>query len=111
MRWLVMQTQAVQKKFNEERVALGLEPRDVEDKDDIIQFALDYATPGPLSARSRATLDEMQLAAMEAFVLGEEDLADLEGVQELSDEEEAELMRQLDEQDLQAVQEPASQKA
>lgn len=95
-----MQTQAVQRRFNDERVALGLEPKELEDRDDIIGFALDYATPGPLSVRSKATLHEMHVAAIgDAFVLGDENLADLEGIEELSDEAEEQLLRQLDEAD------------
>ncbi|EGR45810.1 uncharacterized protein TRIREDRAFT_80854 [Trichoderma reesei QM6a] len=96
LRWLLMQSRAVQQKFNDERVALGLEPREVEDRDDIIQYALDYATPGPLSLRSQATLAEMRAALDQTFVLGDEDLADLEGIQELSDEDEELLLRELD---------------
>lgn len=100
MRWLLMQTTAVQRQFNDERLALGLPPKEIEDRDDVIQFALDYATPGPLSAKSRETWEEMQWAGFmdEEFVLGEEELADMEGVRELSDEEEAELLKQLDEE-------------
>lgn len=99
LRWLLMQSRAVQQRFNDERVALGLEPKELEDKDDIIQYALDYATPGPLSLRSKATLAEMRAALDQTFVLGDEDLADLEGIQELSDEEEALLMQQIDRAD------------
>jgi large subunit ribosomal protein L28 len=99
LRWLLMQSRAVQQRFNDERVALGLEPKELEDRDDVIQFALDYATPGPLSLRSKATLAEMRAALDETFVLGDEDLADLEGIQELSDEEEALLMQQIDRSD------------
>ncbi|UNI19757.1 hypothetical protein JDV02_005917 [Purpureocillium takamizusanense] len=101
LRWLVMQTQAVQRRFNEERVALGLEPKEIEDRDDIIQYALDYATPGPLSVRSRATLSEMNDAMNDAFVLGDDEaaLTDLEGIEELSDEAEELLLRELDEVD------------
>ncbi|KAL6854049.1 hypothetical protein J3F83DRAFT_755771 [Trichoderma novae-zelandiae] len=96
LRWLLMQSRAVQRRFNDERVALGLEPRELEDRDDVIQYALDYATPGPLSLRSQATLAEMRAVLGQTFVLGDEDLADLEGVQELSDEEEELLLRELD---------------
>ncbi|KAJ6441719.1 50S ribosomal protein L24 [Purpureocillium lavendulum] len=99
LRWLLMQTRAVQERFNEERVALGLEPREIEDRDDVIQYALDFATPGPLSVRSRATLGEMNAAMADAFVLGDDALADLEGVEELSDEAEELLLRELEEAD------------
>ncbi|KAL6834426.1 hypothetical protein V8C40DRAFT_231859 [Trichoderma camerunense] len=96
LRWLLMQSRAVQQRFNDERVALGLEPRELEDRDDVIQYALDYATPGPLSLRSQATLAEMRAALDQTFVLGDEDLANLEGIEELSDEEEELLLRELD---------------
>ncbi|OAQ97863.1 hypothetical protein LLEC1_00022 [Akanthomyces lecanii] len=99
MRWLLMQSQAVQQRFNEERIALGLEPKEIEDRDDLIRFALDFATPGPLSVRSKETLEELRAAFHRAMVLGNEDLASLEDIEELSDEEEARLLQQLDEAD------------
>lgn len=99
MRWLLMQSQDVQHRFNEERVALGMEPHEIEDNDDIIRFALDYATPGPLSMRSKETLEEIREAFHSALVLGNEDLAAMEDVEELSDEEEARLLQELDEVD------------
>lgn len=99
MRWLLMQSQAIQQRFNEERVALGMEPKEIEDRDDLIRFALDYATPGPLSVRSKETLEELRLAFHRDMVLGDEDLAGLEDIEELSDEEEARLLQQLDEAD------------
>lgn len=99
LRWLLMQTQAVQRRLNEERIELGLEPKEIENRDDVIHFALDYATPGPLSVRSRTTLDEMRMAVADAFVLGNDNLADLDGVEELSDEAEQNLLRELQEWD------------
>ncbi|KAJ4153334.1 hypothetical protein LMH87_009825 [Akanthomyces muscarius] len=99
MRWLLMQSQAVQQRFNEERIALGMEPKEIEDRDDLIRFALDFATPGPLSVRSKETLEELRAAFHRALVLGNEDLASLEDIEELSDEEEARLLQQLDEAD------------
>lgn len=99
LRWILMQTRLVQERFNRERIALGLEPNEIEDRDDVIQFALDYATPGPLSVRSRATLDDMRASVADAFVLGEETLADVEGVQELSDEAEERLLRDMGDAD------------
>ncbi|KAM5509586.1 50s ribosomal protein l24 [Fusarium oxysporum f. sp. phaseoli] len=78
LRWLLMQSKDIQKRFNEERIALGMPPKEIEDRDDIIH---------------QATLGE--LLAQE-FVLGDEDLADLEGIQELSDEDEALLFKELD---------------
>ncbi|KAJ4322941.1 hypothetical protein N0V84_004594 [Fusarium piperis] len=96
LRWLLMQSRDIQKRFNEERVALGMQPKEIENRDDIIQYALDFATPGPLSQRSRGTLSELKAASAFEFVLGHEDLADLEGVEELTDEEEARLLKELD---------------
>ena len=102
MRWLLMQTKAVQRRFNEERVALGLEPKEIEDRDDIIQYALDYAAPGPLSQRSQKTYMELQTAGWDldgGFALGDAALADVEGLEELSDEDEAALLREMDAED------------
>ncbi|CEJ94482.1 hypothetical protein VHEMI10009 [[Torrubiella] hemipterigena] len=96
LRWLLMQTREVQERFNKERVALGLEPRPIEDKSDIVSLMLDYATPGNLSLKSKHTIAEMQYALSGEFVLGDEDLADVEGVEELSDEEEARLIAELE---------------
>ncbi|KAF5027196.1 hypothetical protein F66182_684 [Fusarium sp. NRRL 66182] len=96
LRWLLMQSRDIQKRFNAERVALGMQPKEIEDRDDIIQYALDFATPGPLSMRSQATLGELRAIGAQEFVLGEEDLANLEGVEELSDEQEAQLLKELD---------------
>lgn len=101
LRWLLMQSQAVQRRFNEERVALGMQPVEVENRDDIVQYALDRATPGPLSLRSRRTLDELRAAVAGSFTLGDESLADLEGIEELTDEQEAELLAGLDAADAQ----------
>ncbi|KAJ3539938.1 hypothetical protein NM208_g5284 [Fusarium decemcellulare] len=91
-----MQSRDVQKRFNKERVALGMQPKEIEDRDDIIQYALDFATPGPLSRRSQSTLSELKAAGELEFILGDEDLANLQGVKELSDEEEAILLKELD---------------
>lgn len=98
VRWLLMQSRAIQEQFNKERIALGLEPKEIEDRDDIIRYALDFATPGPLSVRSKATLEEIKAASAveNQFVLGDASLADLEDIVELSDEEEAALIRELD---------------
>ncbi|KAH0599679.1 hypothetical protein MHUMG1_02469 [Metarhizium humberi] len=96
LRWILMQTQAVQQRFNEQRIELGLEPKEIENRDDVIHFALDYATPGPLSMRSRATLNEMQATIADTFVLGDDSLANFEGAEELSDEEERKLLSELE---------------
>lgn len=96
LRWLLMQSKDIQHRYNEERIALGLQPKEIEDRDDVIQYALDFATPGPLSMKSKATLSELKALGEHEFVLGDEDLADLEGIEELTDEEEALLMQELD---------------
>lgn len=93
LRWLIMQTQDIQHRMNKERLALGLEPKKVENRDDMIHFALDIATPGPLSLRSRALMEGGRSAIVDAFVLGNDDLAGVEGVEELSDEAEQELLQ------------------
>ncbi|KAM4059284.1 ribosomal l28 family protein [Hirsutella rhossiliensis] len=100
LRWLVMQTRVVQERLNEERLALGVEPKAIVKRDDIIQYALDFATPGPLSVRSRATLDEIRGVVAGSFVLGNDTLGDVEGIEELSDEAEAVLLQQSDDADL-----------
>jgi large subunit ribosomal protein L28 len=106
LRWLLTQSRPVQERFNEERVALGLEPKEIVDRDDIIQYALDFATPGPLSKRSRATVDGLKAAELEAqlglvgnaFLLGNEaELLETENVEELSDEAEQQLLKEIDE--------------
>ncbi|KAM3519210.1 hypothetical protein NHJ13051_007669 [Beauveria bassiana] len=99
MRWLLMQSQAIQRRFNDERIALGLEPKEVEDRDDLIRFALDWATPGALSLRSKDTLEALRTAFHGGLVLGNEDLESIEDVEELSDKDEASLLQQLEEAD------------
>lgn len=96
LRWLLMQTTAVQERFNVERVALGLETRPVEDRSDIIQYALDVATPGPLSQRSKMTAAQLRAELMGAeFTLGNESL---EGESlEVTDEVEESLLQGLEE--------------
>ena len=108
LRWLLMQSRAVQERLNEERVRLGLEPREVEDRDDIVQYALDHATPGKLSLKSRETLAELHLA--EAFTLGDEGLEDVEGVEELTPEMEAELLKHFEENEAEFVENPEDTK-
>ncbi|KAF4591530.1 50S ribosomal protein L24 [Ophiocordyceps camponoti-floridani] len=77
LRWLVMQTRAVQERFNEERIKLGLEPKEIEDKDHIIDYVLDRATPGPLNARSRATLASLRASMADAVVCGNDSVVKL----------------------------------
>ncbi|KAG6024423.1 hypothetical protein E4U19_003698 [Claviceps sp. Clav32 group G5] len=97
LRWILMQTQTVQKQFNEERLALGLETKPIKNRDDVIQFALDAATPGPLSTRSSATLQGLRA---DAFVLGGDGSEAIEAVKELSDEDEVVLLQQLEHDDV-----------
>lgn len=101
LRWLLMQTRAVQERFNEERVRLGLEPKEIKNRDDVLHYALDHATPGKLSLRSRETLADLQLE--ESFTLGDEELDDIEGVEELTPEMEEELLKNLEENEAEFV--------
>lgn len=106
LRWLFMQSKQVQEKFNEQRIDLGLPPKEVQDKSDLINYALDFATPGPLSLRSRATAAKLAENGqfIPTFILGDESLAAVEGVVELSDEAESILMAETDTQEaLEAV--------
>lgn len=98
LRWLLMQTRAVQERFNAEREALGLPTQEIRDNDDIVSYALDHATPGPLSLKSRETLADLHFG--EAFTIGDDAAvgADVEGLEEITDEMEAELLAQMDEQ-------------
>ena len=91
LRWLLMQTRRVQERFNEEREKLGLDKKEVVDNDQIIQYALDVATPGPLSMKSQATLDMLRAAGINGsvFILGSDSMEDmLEATEEGSEEEE-----------------------
>lgn len=90
LRWLVMQSSAVRTEWVAQRAALGLPARSVADQqarddeaDAMVQIALDYATPGPLSRVTRDLLAERQALTEQAmdseFELGEE--AEMEGVE------------------------------
>ncbi|KAM0282851.1 hypothetical protein ACHAQH_002855 [Verticillium albo-atrum] len=98
LRWLVMQTSAVRTQFAEERARLGVvRPEGVVDEDntDLVHVLVDGATPGPLSAVSRAIIakraqevssdkmawDMAMQAQGQEFALGEE--AELAGEQEV----------------------------
>lgn len=94
LRWLVMQTKPVQERFNEERKQLGLPPKEIVDRDDIIHYAMDYATPGGLNTRSRKTASEIQQQLEdEIFDLGEDLPNDTRVGDELSDEAEEALLK------------------
>lgn len=98
LRWLLMQTKGVQERLNAERRELGLPEKPVVDRSEMIHYALDRATPGPLSRRGKAALASLKGEDVlgETFALGEEALHDVEGVEELSDEAEAILLQELD---------------
>ncbi|KAL5628595.1 hypothetical protein BROUX41_003343 [Berkeleyomyces rouxiae] len=82
LRWLVMQTDSVRARWLQERMALGLPERSPEDQkafdseaQDMVQIAVDYATPGPLSRVTRDLLkmreEEGGIWAGEEFELGD----------------------------------------
>ncbi|KOS22772.1 54S ribosomal protein L24 [Escovopsis weberi] len=102
LRWLLMQSAPVQERLEAQRRTLGLPPAEARGRDDVVQYALDYATPGPLSVRSKKTIEELRaeiLGGLGEFTLGNEDLSEVEGVKELSDEEEELLLRRTDAED------------
>ncbi|KKA29746.1 hypothetical protein TD95_004507 [Thielaviopsis punctulata] len=86
LRWLVMQSDAVRTAWTQQRAELGLpalsaeEMRKREDEGRaMVQIALDYATPGPLSRVTRDLLAERaalaERAQAEEFELGEGEAA------------------------------------
>ncbi|RDA92257.1 hypothetical protein CP533_5737 [Ophiocordyceps camponoti-saundersi (nom. inval.)] len=79
LRWLLMLTQKVQQRFNEERVKLGLQPKEIKNQDEIINYVLDRATPGPLNARNRATLFKLRASVADAIVLPDGSQMSLDG--------------------------------
>ena len=93
LRWLVMQTRAVQERFNDQRRQLGLDPKPVVDNADLIHYAMDHATPGGLNVRSRATLQRMTEAEEDVFDLGDDIPEDAEFGQLLTDEAEDMLLK------------------
>ncbi|KAF4125929.1 large subunit ribosomal protein L28 [Geosmithia morbida] len=106
LRCLLMQTRAVQERLNLERVAMGLNPQPVRDYDDIVSYALDAATPGKLSLRSRETLADLELE--DVFTIGD-DAAAVGGftggaVEEITDEMEAEFIQKMEAQEQQQQQ-------
>lgn len=103
LRWLLMQTRGVQERFNEERIALGLEPKEIEDRSHLVRYALDYATPGGLNRTSHETLLRLQLEEMQEFVLGNEDLGALDGLEELSEDAEEALLAEAEAEEVEEV--------
>ncbi|KAK0389991.1 hypothetical protein NLU13_3564 [Sarocladium strictum] len=103
LRWLLMQTKGAQERMNVERRALGLEEKPVVDRSEMIHYALDYATPGPLSVRGKEALAVLKAeeAVDGAFALGADAWGDDVNVieEELTDEREEELLRELEKED------------
>lgn len=75
LRWLLMQTKWHQARMNEERVRLGLPVKKVVDNSRIIEYALDWATPGRLSLVNRQVSQELR----------DEDAFDLTGLKDFED--------------------------
>ncbi|KAH8175369.1 ribosomal l28 family protein [Sarocladium implicatum] len=101
LRWLLMQSKAVQERMNDERRAMGLPEKEVVDRSELIHYALDYATPGPLSIRARETREMLRAEGWTdgAFALGDEaaSVNDIEAV-EVTPEEEAQLVKELEDE-------------
>lgn len=76
LRWLVMQTEAMQEKFGKEREALGLPPKEEGEDDSVlrkekVQIAMDYATPGGLSRSTRDILQKRNEMLENEYAFGE----------------------------------------
>ncbi|OLN86274.1 54S ribosomal protein L24, mitochondrial [Colletotrichum chlorophyti] len=73
LRWLVMQSASFREKYTAERETLGVQGAMPEDQSDLVKVLVDGATPGPLSATSKAILEQRaaQMIA-EEFALGDE---------------------------------------
>ena len=76
LRWLVMQTEAMQGRFRKEREALGLKPKEEGEEDGVlrkekVQIAMDYATPGGLSRSTRDILARRSEMLEEEYAFGE----------------------------------------
>src|SRR5688572_21997749 len=102
LRWLLMQTTGVQERMNAERRAMGLEEKPIVDRSEMIHYALDYATPGPLSMRGKEALAMLKAkeAIDGAFALGAEAMGDVNVVEEeLTEEREEELLRGLEKEE------------
>lgn len=76
LRWLVMQTEAMQERFRKERERLGVKAAEAPEGDaqlrqDRIQIAMDYATPGGLSKSTREILARRGEMLEEEYGIGE----------------------------------------
>ncbi|SPO05303.1 related to ribosomal protein of the large subunit, mitochondrial [Cephalotrichum gorgonifer] len=76
LRWLVMQTEAMQERFSAEREKLGLETKEMGEEEKLlrsekVQIALDYATPGGLSRSTRDILERRGMMLEQEYGLGE----------------------------------------
>ncbi|KAK1584989.1 ribosomal L28 family protein [Colletotrichum navitas] len=73
LRWLVANSPAFRARYAAEREALGVRAPMPEDQTDLVHYMIDAATPGPLSATSRQTLERRasQMIA-EEFALGDD---------------------------------------
>ncbi|PHH79195.1 hypothetical protein CDD82_2539 [Ophiocordyceps australis] len=81
LRWLLMQTKAVQHRFNEQRKAMGLEEKPIVDNDHVINYALDCACQGRLSLHNRAI--HAQRPNMDTIFLGgDEPLSNAQNAEE-----------------------------
>lgn len=89
LRWLLTLTEWHQAEMNAERVRLGLPEKEVVDNSKMIEYAMDWATPGRLSMANRQMSRDLR----------EEDAFDLTGMDDfenLSEEKQAELVAQME---------------
>lgn len=89
LRWLLTLTQWHQAQMNAERVRLGLPVKEVVDNSKMIEYALDWATPGKLSVANRKMSQDLR--DEEAF-----DLTGAEDFENLSEEKQAEMVAQME---------------
>ena len=79
LRWLVMQTPRMREKFAAEREKLGVQVKEAEDaekealkREELVWIAMDYATPGPLSKKTRDILERREKEMLEEeYAFGE----------------------------------------
>ena len=98
LRWLVMQSDKIREDMRAEREALGVKPTEAAEgeealypetpcKEGMYTVAMDYATPGKVSLRSRVLMQEYleKITGMEEFGIGsEESLTELRAVRDWS---------------------------